>query len=244
METEARICGASPLRLAAMVAALAGGCGSGTSGTPASSSTTSAPAEAGAAGNYMPMMVGTKWTYNITSVSGATGQGTMAVEAAENAPGAGQSALRVHEVLLDGGTMGWEQTSGSSVIRYEEQQLGQSGAMIVDKQYMPSALVLDESAEHLASGATWTENYKELKTPSTKNKATKETVEWTVEAVGESVTVPAGTYICVRVRRNHTSSSTPSNTVSWYAPGVGKVKETGAGQVNDQTLELASVSMP
>ena len=129
-------------------------------------------------------------------------------------------------------------------MRLEEKQLDQTGAVLVDKQYAPPILVLDESAAHLVSGATWTEQYMETKTPSTKKKATKETTDWTVEAVADTVTVPAGTYTCIRVRRNHTSSKTPSNTVSWYADGVGKVKETGAGAFNDETLELSAVTMP
>jgi hypothetical protein len=244
METKLRINMVSPLCVVVVSAGLIWGCGGGGGGTSASSTPGPGTAEAGASGNYLPMTVGIKWSYNIASVSGATGQGTVAVEAADTAPNAGQAALRVHEVLLDGGTLDWVQTSGSGVVRYEEQQLSQAGAIIVDKQYTPPILVLDESAAHLTSGATWTENYKELKTPSTKGKATKETAVWTVEAVGESVTVPAGTYTCIRVSRNHTTSQTPSTTVRWYAPGVGEVKETGAGQYNDQTLELSSVSMP
>jgi hypothetical protein len=208
---------------------------------PASNSGTSTAAPTG---TYLPLVMGAVWTYTITAASGATGQGTVTVEAAENAPNAGQPAFRVHSVLLDGGTLSWEQSSASAVVRVEEQDLNQAGAVTMDKQYTPPILVLDESADHLVSGVTWTELYEEMKTPSKKGKATHETTDWTVEAVAESVTVPAGTYSCIRVRRNHVSSKTPSNTLSWYALGVGRVKETGAGQLNDQTLELATVSMP
>jgi hypothetical protein len=217
------------------------GCGGSTSATPA---TGTAAGDAATQGNYLPLAVGMSWTYNITNASGTTGQGAMTVQASENAPKAGGPALRVQTTLLDGETLAWEQTSGTSVVRYEEQQLSQTGNVIVDKQYMPPILVLDESAAHLVSGATWTESYMELQTPSSKGKATKEQAVWTVEAVNESVTVAAGTYTCIRVSRNHTTSKTPSSTTEWYAVGVGKVRETGAGQNNDQTLELASVSMP
>lgn len=244
MNGRARISGAWFLGLAAVVAAFTGSCGGGGGGATPSSSPPPVMTDAAAAGNYLPLIVGSNWTYSVTSASGATGQGTVTVEGAENAPNAGQPALRVHTILLDGGSLSWEQTSGSAVVRYEEQQLSSAGTVIVDTQYMPPILVLDESAEHLTTGAAWTETYSQLKTPSTKGKATKETTEWTVEAVGESVAVPAGTYSCIRVRRNHTSSKTPSDTVSWYAAGIGRVKETGAGENNDQTLELASVSMP
>jgi hypothetical protein len=226
--------------LAALPALLAS-CGGNASNSPSSATTADSGASA-APGNYLPLAVGMSWTYNVTSASGATGQGSVAVEAAENAPGAGNSALRVRTTLPDEVTVGWEQSTGSSVVRFEEQQLDQSGSLIVDKQYMPAILVLDESAAHLVAGATWTESYQEQK--STKKKASKEQADWTVEAVADSITVPAGTYTCIRVRRIHSTSQTPSNTLSWYAPGVGRVRETGAGQNNDETLELASVSMP
>jgi hypothetical protein len=218
------------------------GCGSGSSGAASSSSATTADGATAPPGNYLPLSVGMSWTYNITSVSGGTGQGTITVEAAENAPMAGQPSLRVHTTLLDGGTMAWDQTSGSSIVRSEEQQLSQTGSVIVDKQYMPPIAVLDQAAAHLTAGASWTESYMELKTPSTKGKATKEQAVWTVESVDDSITVAAGTYTCIRISRNHTTSKTPSTNVEWYAVGVGKVRETGAGQNSDQTLELASMA--
>jgi hypothetical protein len=219
---------------------LAAGCGGSAS---SASSAGASKGDAAPPGNYLPLAVGMSWTYNITSGSGATGQGTISVEASDTAPLSGQAGLRVRTVLLDGGTVAWEQTSGSSVVRYEEQQLDLTGNVIVDKQYMPSILVLDESAAHLVAGVTWTEDYKQLKTPSTKGKATKEEADWTVQSVDDTITVAAGTYTCIRVSRTHTTSSTPSTQVEWYAVGVGKVKETGAGKNNNQTLELASVSM-
>ena len=222
------------------IVALAPGCGGSSSSTaPASTQT----GDAAPPGNYLPLAVGMSWTYNITGASGATGQGAMTVETSENAPMAGEPALRVRTTLLDGVTLTWDQTSGASVVRYETQQLSQTGTVTSDKQYMPSILVLDETAAHLVAGATWTESYEQLKTPSTKGKASKEQAVWTVQSIDDSITVPAGTYTCIRISRDHTTSSTPSTQVEWYAVGVGKVKETGAGQNNDQTLELASSSM-
>jgi hypothetical protein len=224
---------------AGLVLLLAGCGGTGGGSAPAVGTSSAAPA-----GDYLPLSVGAVWTYQTTALSGASGQATVTVEAAENAPGGGQAGLRVHSVLPDGGTIAWEQTSGSAVVRFEEQQLDANGAVVVDKRYSPPILVLDESTEHLTSGAAWTESYMEAKTPTSKKATTKEKADWTVEAVNDSVTVPAGSYTCVRVRRNHTSSKTPSTTVSWYAIGVGKVKETGAGASNDLTLELTSTSLP
>jgi hypothetical protein len=222
-----------------MAAVIAAGCGGG------GSSSAAVGLSPGQAKNLIPLAVGAVWTYNATAQSGATGQGTMTVEAAENAPSTGQAALRVNSVLLDGSTLSWEQAEATAVVRFEEKQLDQTGTLTADKQYSPPILILDESAAHLVPGTVWTEQYLETKgTAAGNQKTTAETVIWTMEAVQESVTVPAGTYSCLRVSRNHVSGKTPSTGVTWYASGVGKVKETGAGQNNDQTLELSAVSLP
>src|SRR5579863_4532303 len=116
------------------VAALCGpGCG-GTSGSSAaaSSSMGTSGLDAAPPGDYLPLSVGMSWSYNITGSSGASGQGTIVVEAAENAPLSGQSGLRVHTTLLDSGTLAWEQSTGTSVVRYEQQQLSQTGSVVLD----------------------------------------------------------------------------------------------------------------
>jgi hypothetical protein len=194
--------------------------------------------------NYLPLKVGASWSYNITNGAGMTGQGTMSVEASESPPAGGDPALRVRTTLIGAGTLVWESVSDPGVIRFQAQDLNASGSIIYDKQYSPAIIVLDESAPHLSAGASWTENYTETKKSSKKVKTSPETVEWTTEAVGESVTVPAGTFSCIRVRGTHTTSKTPSSEVAWYAQGVGKVRETGAGPSNDQTLELSGYMLP
>jgi hypothetical protein len=54
------------------------------------------------------------------------------------------------------------------------------------------------------------------------------------------VTVPAGTFTTVHVQRVSGSGSTKQKDY-WFAKGVGKVKETGGGQQNE---ELMSYSIP
>ena len=80
-------------------------------------------------------------------------------------------------------------------------------------------------------GTNWTETYVDTKTRSTGAvvPATLK-VTWTVEAIDEMVTVPAGTFPCLRVHRVEPASavdSTGGDNVFWFARGVGKVKETG-----------------
>jgi hypothetical protein len=90
---------------------------------------------------------------------------------------------------------------------------------------------LDETAAHLVVGTTWTETIADTKTRSTGAVVSATvTVKWTVEAINETVTVPAGTFSCLRVHRVETASAidtTGGDNVFWFARGVGKVKETG-----------------
>ena len=191
--------------------------------------------------------MGAQWTYAVTGLSGPVGQKTTAVEALEDVGGIhqGTMAYRVHGQLADASVVTWEQVSGTSVVAYREQQFDAGGTMTADKSYEPSVLVVDESPDHLAAGATWIETYDMLK-PSKKgtSKPSRESVTWTVDATDESITVPAGTFTAVHLSRKHTTSKTPSDEKIWYARGVGKVKHTGAGPNNDETLELVSFTAP
>ncbi|PRQ03744.1 hypothetical protein ENSA5_12940 [Enhygromyxa salina] len=66
---------------------------------------------------------------------------------------------------------------------------------------------------------------------------------YTVLAVDETVTVGAGTFSCVKVERVRTVGTKAGERVlSWYAPGIGKVREERPAE--GRTEELASVSIP
>jgi hypothetical protein len=60
-------------------------------------------------------------------------------------------------------------------------------------------------------------------------------VSWTVESTSDRVTVPAGTFTCLRLRRSRKHGEP---TLSWFAKGVGLVKEQGAGPLGNETLSL------
>jgi hypothetical protein len=64
-----------------------------------------------------------------------------------------------------------------------------------------------------------------------------------VLAVGEQVTVPAGTFDCVKVERVRTLGAEAGALVwFWFAPGVGKVREERPLEM--EVEELVSVSIP
>ena len=74
--------------------------------------------------------------------------------------------------------------------------------------------------------------------PVTKGVTTKDkSDQWTVEALDESVTVPAGTFTALRVYRVGEEDGQASKRY-WFVKGVGKVKEVGK-----QTEELMSYEL-
>jgi DUF3108-like len=196
---------------------------------------------------YCPLTVGAHWVWNETDVaSGLSGTGQSTVEALDTLTGskAGVKAFRVRSSTLTGGTLIWQEDTGTAVVRHQTQFLNASGSVKSYNEMVPSQLRLDETAVHMTPGATWAETYTQTKTLPTGGAPLAATVNvtWTVEAVDESVTVPAGTFACLRVHRVEAPSvvdTTGGDNRYWFARGVGKVKETGS--VNH---DLVSYSIP
>jgi hypothetical protein len=64
-----------------------------------------------------------------------------------------------------------------------------------------------------------------------------------VLAIDEQITVPAGTFDCVKVERKRTLGAEAGELVwFWYAPGVGKIREERPLEM--EVEELVSVSIP
>jgi hypothetical protein len=228
------------------------GCGPAAPGTMATGLGGSGgePAEGGvtvAEGNaYLPLAIGAAWTYRVSNPAGTTADKMTVVEAMEPAGGtAGPVAFRIRNEALDGTTINWEQLSGMVMVRYRQHTLDTAANLLLDKTYAPSSVVFDESGNRLVAGATWNETYAQTQTPTAgQPKTSQELVKWTVEAIDDVVSVPAGVFTCIRVRRHHSSSMNPADEVTWYAQGTGRVKETGAGSLSDETRELVSVTLP
>lgn len=194
---------------------------------------------------YFPLAIGDSWTYRISDPTGATADRVTTVEAMEPEDGAnGPLAFRIRNEALDGTNINWEQLGENAIVRYRQQALDASDSLLVEKTFAPSSVDFDASADHLMPGVTWNETYLETQAGATAPAQTKqEFVKWTVEATDDVVSVPAGTFTCIRVRRHHASSKNPADEVTWYANGTGKVKETGAGSLADQTRQLVTASL-
>ena len=191
---------------------------------------------------WLPLAVGTTWTYRVSDGSGgAAVEKTTTVEAFEDVGGdkAGTMAYRIRTEKIDGVTVSWQEDRCDAIARHRETSLELDGGVAGEESYAPYKLRVDESAAHTAAGATWTLGYTEVAIDPVTNAQTSKakTETWTVEGVAEEVVVPAGTFTCLHVRKVGLEDG-QSDKQFWFARGVGKVKEVG-----DQTEELAAFTI-
>jgi hypothetical protein len=193
-------------------------------------------------GDLLPWKEGNSWTYTVTDDAGNATEKRTTVGPLELVGGTGPNKeLMAHKVTtLKDETVGaevdetvsWQAVEGERVVRYREQAFGRmTKALELEEHWDPSKLHIDSSAAHTAIGATWLESYKETKLPvgATPIYDAQAGDRWFVER-REMVTVPAGTFDALVLRK---VSLAAAEKTYWYAPGVGKVKETGG-----QTEEL------
>jgi hypothetical protein len=191
---------------------------------------------------FLPLSVGISWTYDVTDLS-APGlpsvQKDNSVEAYEDIGGrkAGTMAFRLRTEKDNGYTLSWQEDRCTSVVRHREQSYDSAGLMESDQFYMPAKLRVDEGTEHMVPGASWTVSYQEVEVDPVAGETTVSKDEtWSVVAVGESVTVPAGTFSTLHVRK---VTSGDADKQFWFAAGVGKIKEEG-----EQREELRAFTQP
>lgn len=187
----------------------------------------------------LPLAIGASWTYRVTPATGTPEDKLNTVEALEDVGGAktGITAFRVRTEKLDGSTVSWQEDRCTSVTRHREQTFDLANVRKVDTIYTPDKIRVDETPAHTAMGASWVVSYTEVTTDSANQVTTIAKDEsWSVDAVAESVTVPAGTFTAIKL---HKVTSGAADKLYWFVPGVGKVKETG-----DQTEELVSFTLP
>ncbi len=228
------------MRMIIPLLALSLGAACGTSEPPPTEAT---PTPTGTpSSRLLPAKVGATWTYRVTDLStGAVATKTSAVEAIEDVGGrkAGITAYRFRTEKSSGWTVSWQEDRGTSIVRHRELSFDAAGLMKSEEYFEAFKTRVDETHAHTAPGAAWEEAWTEvLVDPVVGDISSPRSAQWTVESAAETITVPAGTFTCVRVRRVSTNESgTGSDKTFWFAPGVGKVKETG-GKI-EELLEYA-----
>ena len=233
------------MKTSVVFCAFAIGCGGGHSsgGADAPASTIDSPvasydAPPAPTGRYEPWHVGAVWTYHLTDPTGAmpakTARTTML--AWENMPSwagphAGKPAYKIHEDQLVGSIDAWESFEGSNDVRYAQIDYDQNNA-VLDQQYEVNwRLKVDESTAHTAASATWSESFNETTTTvATGTTTNAKTETWQVVNPAEAITVMAGSYTALHVRRTNGAGTTAKTKDYWFAKDVGKVKETGGSQ--------------
>jgi hypothetical protein len=184
----------------------------------------------------LPWAQGYSWTYKVTE-DGEESTKVTTIFGLEPVMGNGpnQDEMAFKTVTSKGErdeTISWQVRVGDRVLRYREQAFRASdGQVAVEEHWDPAKLHIDGSAGRVVEGASWVEEYEETKTRNGVETSARRRDVWSVKAVNEAVTVPAGTFPnAVRFEKVSTDTKT-----YWYAPGVGKVKETGG-----QTEELVA----
>ncbi len=194
---------------------------------------------------YWALTEGATWTLKVTDPSDVTKNSTktQTVGALEAVAGkTGVMAYKLTTVKGGGGMVtSWQEDTGDAIHRHREED--RAGVNTSDELYEPYKLRIDESAARAMVGASWTENYDEVITDTSGGTGTMtqaKTEAWSVEAVDEIVTVPAGVFCAMRVRKISTANTGGSDKQYWFVRGVGKVKELSATQLE----ELTSYSIP
>jgi hypothetical protein len=222
-----------------LFAGVLGGCsGSGSSGMVGADGT---GAVQKTSGPYEPLAVNASWTYQVQD-SGTTYQKVSAVEDTEDAggPAAGITVFRLTDTFPSNSQTTWYQVDGNVVKRLHDNSLTGTGAVKDDDWYDPFRLRVDESPEHLVAGAAWTLQFTDNHTGSTKPPSSvQKTDQWHVDGMDEPVTVPAGTFLSLRVSR--TDPNDGSVKSYWFVRGVGKVKENSS---SGHLEELTSYQKP
>jgi len=192
----------------------------------------------------LPMAIGATWTYLVIDlVSGVESSKSRTVEAYEDVGDrkAGIAGYRLRVENANGHSLSWFEDLGAGVgvVRHREQSFDGAGLLEKDEFYDAHKLRVDETDPHRVPGASWTEVYTEtVVKPGEPESTEEETRNWTVESL-ESVTVPAGTFDALRVRR--VSPAGGSDKTAWFVEGVGAVREYELGK---DDVQLSAWSLP
>lgn len=180
-------------------------------------------------GPLLPWKEGNTWTYQVTE-DGEESTKIVTVGAEEEVGGSGPHATdRANKVVTKKGqsdqTVSWQTVESERVVRYREQSFSEkTGALTEEEHWEPHKLHVDMSAANTKEGASWVESYAETKLPVDGEPSTEtERDVWSVDAVDQVVTVPAGTFRAIVLQK----AGSGGLKTYWYVPGVGKVKETG-----------------
>ena len=195
-----------------------------------------------------PLRLGARWTYQIRSLRDDSIRAKTTTVTATRVLDGKKADKRVFETetrFADDLTVGWIEDVGLRLVRHGEQRFKRGTLRATHRVWWhPHKTKVDESPARLRVGTFWDEEYTEEggDTPGLRRD------RWTVKALDEPVTVPAGTFRCVRLQRDELLNSNAGEDAQdvsktyWFAPGVGKVKELA--DFGNRIEELVSFQLP
>lgn len=179
--------------------------------------------------SYLPFAVGNAWRYRVDEFNGdpprlkAQSYTEMLTPDDETGP-----VIVQVTTVSNGTTESWFQTQGDRIVRLRQQDFDGAGNLERTTYYRPSRLRLDESPEHLETGATWTDNFvREVQNAAgviTNEEITAE--EWSVLDSDAACPVPWNERRCLHLRRRTITGGTAVKEY-WFARGYGKIREVG-----------------
>jgi hypothetical protein len=220
-------------------------CGSGND--PSADAGASGTEQEACASSFLPLKTGLKWTYQVTDLTGGGTESKETTVGDLQAVSSKPSQMAYRIVTRKGGTLAdetvsWQQHSGKQIARYQEQSYspGQGGAAPTPtllEWWDPYKLRLDES--RLKKGDKWSVTYKEYSRNNGVDAMPRDRNEsWEVMGVNVMLTTAAGTFKTLHVRRTGTDQNATSDKQYWFACGVGKIKESGAGGRQEELIKI------
>jgi hypothetical protein len=192
--------------------------------------------------SYFPLTSGASWSYNIVR-KGVGKSKVLTVDGAETlgAPKEGVTAVRVRQDQEGDVQNTWFERTGNTVVIHRQQEMDVTGAQKFDEWYLPHDIRINEGADQMHVGGSWSVSYK-VERSSTKDGAElKDKIhQFDIESMNEVVNVPAGTFTTIRVRRSDPSDG--SYRQYWYAAGLGKVRELEGNGDSEELTAFTGVT--
>ncbi len=182
--------------------------------------------------SLFPLAVGNRWVYRITDVNNEVSEKIQQIKSSTKT----QDGLQAFVFRTDRGTRATESLQRiddeGRLLRVQENGY-KNGRNVESIRFNPPSIRVD--TDKTAINSEYTQEFQELHIEGGGSTVSKR-YSFMVLAVDEQVTVPAGTFRCVKIRRETTGEA--MSKTFWYAAGVGKVKEAGG-----QTEELESFTV-
>ena len=175
-----------------------------------------------------PLTQGSTWRYRITDPGKGTFEKKVEVLGPQTVPQTSTTATAVLSTQPNKEEISWQlELQGGMVVRLREEDR-KAGAVAQSTTWKPATV--KSLATEQSQGWKYTSDIRELTVFADSSTEDKDkTYIWSVTAVNETVTTPAGTFTnALRLERKRGDKDKPGdNRTYWLVPGIGKVKEDG-----------------